>query len=34
MPRLSAPAAPIALPYRFDTSVWHTILKGAFGLRI
>jgi hypothetical protein len=26
-------AAPIALPYRFDTSdVWHTILKGAFGL--
>jgi len=26
-------AAEIALPYRFDTtSVWHTILKGAFGL--
>jgi len=24
---------PITLPYRFDTSsVWHTILKGAFGL--
>jgi hypothetical protein len=24
---------PIALPYEFDTSaVWHTILKGAFGL--
>ena len=28
-------AAPIALPYRFDTSdVWHTILKGAFGLNV
>ncbi len=26
-------AALITLPYRFDTSsVWHTILKGAFGL--
>ncbi len=25
--------APVTLPYRFDTSgVWHTILKGAFGL--
>src|SRR6266478_8498472 len=30
---LSAPGASITLPYRFDTSsVWHTILKGAFGL--
>ena len=28
-------AAPIALPYRFGTSdVWHTILKGAFGLNV
>jgi hypothetical protein len=28
-----APDVPITLPYRFDTSsVWHTILKGAFGL--
>lgn len=26
-------SAPLTLPYRFDTSnVWHTILKGAFGL--
>src|SRR5436309_6478485 len=26
-------AMPITLPYRFDTSsVWRTILKGAFGL--
>ena len=33
MPRVSAPDPPITLPYRFDTSsVWHTILKGAFGL--
>src|SRR5262249_11803784 len=33
MPRVSPPDAPISLPYRFDTSsVWRTILKGAFGL--
>jgi hypothetical protein len=33
MPRVSPPDAPITLPYRFETSgVWHTILKGAFGL--
>ena len=32
-PRLERPAVPITLPYRFDTSsVWHRILKGAFGL--
>jgi hypothetical protein len=30
-----APTAPLTLPYRFDTSsVWHTILKGAFGLNV
>ena len=30
---VSPPAAPITLPYRFDTtSAWHTILKGAFAL--
>jgi hypothetical protein len=29
----TTPPGAIALPYRFDTSnVWHTILKGAFGL--
>jgi len=33
MQQTSDPDAPIALPYRFDTtSVWHTILKGAFGM--
>jgi len=33
MPQPSDRDAPIALPYRFDTSsVWHWILKYAFGL--
>ncbi len=30
---MTAGPIPLVLPYRFDTrSVWHTILKGAFGL--